>query len=866
MTITFQHQWTNETGALRAVPHISTKNTSFLRTAMLLKKMGIKNYAFPLTLYDPDLKDVDVHALEDNTVEHEKLRTKVQIEARRNVWYFLRECVKIYSQGGEPVSYRLDRGSCAMTWCFINGIDYATMQPRQAQPLSAKVFTPNGFIPMGNVKLGGKVSSPDGSVIEVIGVYPLGKREVYKVTLEDGRSTDCCKDHLWRVYETADLRSKFDILTLEEMIGLGCDHYIPIKRGNNKTILKRVVSIVSIGEEEVQCIEVDHPDHLYITDDFIVTHNTGKTVGAVSLYGWIMYVAGYEYQVGTMAKDNSLREENVKRIKSIGENLPSWWIAEDKFKDKKNTTEILYSALRTHLVTYVANADPRKADLQARGASPPSFWFDEFEFCANINVSYPTILASTGTARENAKKNNKPHSNIITSTAGDPTKPECREAAKILDGAMPFTELLYDLENNEKLHEIVEAASAQKMIMGVFSHLQLGYDNKWLRDKITRNRMSRDQVMRDYLNRRVSIQEEPVIPASTLALINSSQVDPSHIQILANKFVIYWYISKEMVSSQEFRERPIVVGCDSSEMIGRDATTLVGIDPRDLSVVFTFRCNEGNINTLGVMIAQLLLMFPKMVLVPENKSSGTSLIDVISLILRKEGHNPFTRMFNWVVDKLHEQEFAKYNIRDSSLLDTAVKKYFGIKTDKSKRDELYSTTLLDAASKSANRIKDKTLIAELSSLTVRNGRVDHDVGGHDDTVVGWLMAMWFIMNARHLDVYGIKPGTAMSYINPGRPDKSKITQEHQQQVRDKIEELQGDLKLQRDPTYRKLIEADITLLKGLLENTPVSMPETADALLRDPKKFTDPVIAEKSRQPVSSDDIERSMRFIMGVN
>lgn len=36
----------------------------------------------------------------------------------------------------------------------------------------------------------------------------------------------------------------------------------------------RVVDIKYIGDDYTQCIMIDHPDHLYITDDFIVTHNT----------------------------------------------------------------------------------------------------------------------------------------------------------------------------------------------------------------------------------------------------------------------------------------------------------------------------------------------------------------------------------------------------------------------------------------------------------------------------------------------------------------------------------------------------------------------------------------------------------------
>lgn len=39
-------------------------------------------------------------------------------------------------------------------------------------------------------------------------------------------------------------------------------------------LYRNIVSIKYIGEEECQCIYVDHPDHTYISDNFIPTHNT----------------------------------------------------------------------------------------------------------------------------------------------------------------------------------------------------------------------------------------------------------------------------------------------------------------------------------------------------------------------------------------------------------------------------------------------------------------------------------------------------------------------------------------------------------------------------------------------------------------
>lgn len=45
-----------------------------------------------------------------------------------------------------------------------------------------------------------------------------------------------------------------------------------------------VKSVEYVGEKETQCISVEHPDRLYVTDDFIVTHNTFCALRAVSIF------------------------------------------------------------------------------------------------------------------------------------------------------------------------------------------------------------------------------------------------------------------------------------------------------------------------------------------------------------------------------------------------------------------------------------------------------------------------------------------------------------------------------------------------------------------------------------------------------
>lgn len=68
-----------------------------------------------------------------------------------------------------------------------------------AQPLDARIATPAGWKAMGDMHEGSKVVTPSGRVATVTGVYPRGRRPVYRVTLADGSATTCCNQHLWRV-------------------------------------------------------------------------------------------------------------------------------------------------------------------------------------------------------------------------------------------------------------------------------------------------------------------------------------------------------------------------------------------------------------------------------------------------------------------------------------------------------------------------------------------------------------------------------------------------------------------------------------------------------------------------------------------
>jgi phosphate starvation-inducible protein PhoH and related proteins len=91
----------------------------------------------------------------------------------------------------------------------------------RSQPHSSRVLTPSGFQPIGGLSVGDLVIGSDGHPTPVLGVYPQGRREVFRVRAQDGASTLCCGEHLWAVATRHDRwRGKpVRVLETREMIG-----------------------------------------------------------------------------------------------------------------------------------------------------------------------------------------------------------------------------------------------------------------------------------------------------------------------------------------------------------------------------------------------------------------------------------------------------------------------------------------------------------------------------------------------------------------------------------------------------------------------------------------------------------------------
>src|ERR687891_668018 len=100
--------------------------------------------------------------------------------------------------GGDSLSRLMERGTVEVApLAFMRG---------RAQPLDRNVLTPEGFRPIGELEVGDLVVGSDGQPTPVLGVYPQGRKEVFRISTQDGASTLACAEHLWHVTTPDDRR------------------------------------------------------------------------------------------------------------------------------------------------------------------------------------------------------------------------------------------------------------------------------------------------------------------------------------------------------------------------------------------------------------------------------------------------------------------------------------------------------------------------------------------------------------------------------------------------------------------------------------------------------------------------------------
>ena len=155
-------------------------------------------------------------------------------------------------------------------------------------------------------------------------------------------------------FSTISNELKDDFLILTRSLGLTCHYYLkekkesensysltPIHRISQLKGFKKGLKIINMEvtgkQTEMQCIKVSNSDHLYITDDFVPTHNTTSSI--------ILGQAIYHETIDKLDENFSLNPQLLKealdlKVTKILEDLTKIAKPVDNYDDIKNVAKI----------------------------------------------------------------------------------------------------------------------------------------------------------------------------------------------------------------------------------------------------------------------------------------------------------------------------------------------------------------------------------------------------------------------------------------------------------------------------------------------------------------------------------------------
>ena len=481
-------------------------------------------------------------------------------------------------------------------------------------------------------------------------------------------------------------------------------------------------------------------NHVIFT--LIMIRQTGKSFGIDWLYTYLLNIALTKSEISQLTKDEKLRGREIERLKAMEMTLP-YYMKQRGARDPGNTEVLKISSLENYFKSYVPNRSVKIADQIGRGMTSSNIGVDEFAYIANNFITVQVMLSASQAAREVARIKNEPYGTIFTTTSGKRDTPEGRYAYKMVFDSAPWSESFLDAKNNEELMRIIENASPAGVprVNATFNHRQLGKTDDWLRARL-KDALQEDatQIEADYLNAWPSGSASSPFSKDIAEAIRQSKVDDYYTAIDGpDCYALRWYYPAEEIEMRMARD-PHILSIDPSDGVDRDALAVVLMNSATGEVAMATTVPKTNLIHFAMWICEFLEKWLSVLCIIERRGSGAVILDYLLLYLPSKNINPFTRLYNTIVQDSDTQpdrfnQIKNWVPQSAQHHPTVHKACFGWATSASgatSRNDLYSKTLTMGTRMAGGLMRDAVLVHQILGLVIRNGRVDHESGEHDD--------------------------------------------------------------------------------------------------------------------------------------
>ena len=201
-----------------------------------------------------------------------KLPLQVEIKEPRYKIYNeqeVLECanvVKDINPSFEIRDYQIE--ACLASLNNFQSLIHSSVGSGKEQPCDIIIPTPEGFKKFGALKPGDVVFGKNGKSQKVIGIYPQGMKDVYRISFQNGASVECGLEHLWTIRKN---RGKNKTVTLKDIK----DNYYKIDKRGFKRYLYSVDYIEPVEYQQKNYFIDPYLLGILIGDGTLTTENIG---------------------------------------------------------------------------------------------------------------------------------------------------------------------------------------------------------------------------------------------------------------------------------------------------------------------------------------------------------------------------------------------------------------------------------------------------------------------------------------------------------------------------------------------------------------------------------------------------------------
>lgn len=175
----------------------------------------------------------------------------------------------------------------------------------KAQPLYSNIYTPDGIVKMGDLKIGDSILGVN-KIVKVIGIYPQGVEDVYEIKFSDKTKTVCSLSHLWSVQrKKSSSDSEWIIKTTKELlddIQVGIEYRIPSNEishfKHKKVLINPYLMGILLSEGNLR-----EGTTTFSTSDSFIIDKLSNILSDDDVY--IKHKSNYDYSIKKKNRDNN---------------------------------------------------------------------------------------------------------------------------------------------------------------------------------------------------------------------------------------------------------------------------------------------------------------------------------------------------------------------------------------------------------------------------------------------------------------------------------------------------------------------------------------------------------------------------------